>query len=64
MNHSTKIIILGFAMMIFGGSLMIADAASQVDMSNTLVFLSYNLFVGFIVVIIGLFSNKSKDTKE
>lgn len=64
MNHSTKIIILGFAMMIFGGSLMIADAASQVDMSNTLVFLSYNLFVGFIVVIIGLFSSKSKDTKE
>ena len=64
MNHSIKTIILGFAMMILGGSLMIADAASDVDMPNNLVFISYSLFIGFIIVILGLCTSNSKNTKE
>jgi hypothetical protein len=63
MHHSIKLIVLGFAMMILGGSLIIADAASEVDTPNYLVYLSLSLFIGFILIIIGLCSSP-KNPKE
>ncbi len=53
MNNFLKLIIIGFALMIFGGIMLILSAFSN-NLSSTFVLISYGYFLGFILIIIGV----------
>lgn len=54
MKTAIRTIILGFALMIFGGILLIVSALSH-NPPYYLVILSYSLFIGFLVTLLGVF---------
>lgn len=62
MNHKIKTIILGFALMFLCGILTLLSAITQHDLPGFLVLLSYGLFIGFILILVGLYS--SHDEKK
>lgn len=49
MNGAIRVIIFGFALMIFGGVLLIANTSN-----SYLILLSYSFFIGFLLIIFGL----------
>ena len=49
MNNAIRVIIFGFALMIFGGVLLIANTSN-----SYLILLSYSFFIGFLLIIFGL----------
>lgn len=54
MNWNIKIIILGFSLILLGGFLFVGGSASQIDLPKILGLMTYNLFIGFILVVVGL----------
>lgn len=54
MNKSTKLIIIGFALMISGGISYATGAISRANMPSILVFLAYGYIIGLILIIIGV----------
>jgi len=54
MNKATKLIIIGFALMIFGGILFATAAISRVNLPSILVLLTYGYFLGLILIIVGV----------
>lgn len=51
MNKYIKMIIIGFALMIMGGSFLITSAITRANMHIFYVLLTYGLFVGFVMII-------------
>lgn len=60
MNINIKIIILGFALMLLGGVLLISGSVSQIDLPRILVRLTNCLYLGFVLIIIGLIIPQKK----
>lgn len=60
MSWNIKIIILGFALMLLGGFLFVGGSASQIDLPDFLGLMTYDLYIGFILIIIGLFNSPKK----
>ena len=58
MNNALKLIIIGFALMIFGGIMLILSAFS--NLSLTFVLISYGYFLGFILILIGVIKYPNK----
>ncbi len=56
MNKNIKLIIFGFALMFMGGVSLITGAIIKQSMPVIFVYLQYGLFIGFILIIIGLFT--------
>ena len=54
MNLSKRIIIFGFAYLILGGILMITNAASNTRPPNFAVRLSYGVYIGPLIIVLGL----------
>jgi|UPI00051C90B6 cytochrome c biogenesis factor len=59
MNKSLKIIIFGFALMLFGGTFFITCAIYKSVLSYMVLF-SYGLYIGFILILIGLLTYNKK----
>lgn len=60
-----KVVILGFALMIFGGIILIINTLNTINVPLYLALLSYLFFIGFILIIIGLIINpKDKDNNH
>ncbi len=55
LNKNTKIIIFGFALMLFGGIFEITSAIYK----NMFIY-SYGLYIGYIIILIGLLTYKNK----
>lgn len=58
MNKSLKIIIFGFALMLFGGTFYITCAIYKTVYAFMILF-SYGLYIGFILILIGLLTYKN-----
>lgn len=54
MNSAIKTIILGFALILFGGFIFVSINNIQGDVPYLLFILSYNLYVGLFLIILGL----------
>lgn len=59
LNKYLKLIIFGFALMIFGGIFYITCAIYK-TVSPYMFIYSYGLYVGFIIILIGLLTYKNK----
>jgi hypothetical protein len=58
MNKSLKIIIFGFALMFIGGICLLVGFIVK-DIPAYMVLLSYGLFIGFILIMIGLLTHEN-----
>lgn len=54
MKTAIRTILLGFALMIFGGTLLIVSALG-LSLPSFLIKLSYSFFIGFPVTLLGVF---------
>lgn len=54
MKTAIRTILLGFTLMIFGGTLLIVGTLSR-NLPYFLVILSYSFFIGFLVTLLGVF---------
>ncbi len=59
LNKSLKLIIFGFALMIFGGIFYITSAIYK-TVPIFMIINSYGLYIGFIIILIGLLTYKNK----
>jgi hypothetical protein len=62
MNINLKLIIIGFALMIFGGIMFIISGFS--NLSPTLVLMSYGYLLGFILIVIGVIKHPNDHNEE
>lgn len=54
MNNACKLIIIGFALMLFGGILFATTSISEISVPAILVLLTYGYFIGLILIIWGV----------
>lgn len=59
MNNALKLIIIGFALMIFGGTLLIISALA--NLPSWLVLMSYSFFLGLILIVMGVIKHPNKE---
>jgi uncharacterized membrane protein HdeD (DUF308 family) len=56
MDKNIKTIILGFALMIMGGINLIIGIINTKADANFMLYLSYGFYLGFLLILIGLFA--------
>lgn len=64
MSNKHKWIIVGFAWMFLGAVLNILYAVSQLEMSIVDVVLSWGLYGGFVLILLGIFAVVDKPKEE
>ncbi len=60
MNDAVKIIIIGFALMFFGGIIFATASIGKINMPLILSLLSYGYFLGLILIVIGVIIHPKK----